>query len=485
MIRHNRWKMVGAIFVLCGAMAIAAPAQTFTTVANTPGRPFFMSLIQGRDGDYYGTIRDDGGGFGYGSVFKITPGGELTTLYSFCTKSNCADGAYPQGALVQATNGSFYGTTLGGGNGGANGSGTIFKITQEGNFSTVYRFCAGGSGCTDGSNPEAGLIQAADGNLYGTTVGGGSGTNACACGTVFKITLAGTLTTLHSFELGEGGIHPFAGVIQGTDGNFYGTTSEGGINNKVCFDGSCGTIFRMTPGAAVRTVHKFHGKDGSGPYAGLIQASDGNFYGVTSKGGDLSCSAPYGCGTVFTINLAGTFTTLHSFDIMDGAAPFMAPTQATDGNLYGTTIAGGSTNCTGGCGTMFQITPDGSLTTLHIFCVNDPCTDGSSPSNGLVQGTDGTLYGTSSSTVYSENMGFGPFVTFVNAAGRVGQTGGILGQEFTGTTSVSLNGIAASFTVVSDTFIEATVPVGGTTGYVTVTTPSGTLTSNVPFRVIP
>jgi len=196
----------------------------------------------------------------------------------------------------------------------------------------------------------------------------------------------------------------------------------------------------------------------------------------------------------------GALTTLYSFcsqsRCADGANPVAGLVQGTDGNFYGTTIVGGTGPCPGmltpGCGTVFRITPQGALTTVHSF----EGTDGTAPAGGLMQATSGLFYGTASmgglndcafgcGTLFSIDMGLGPFVTFVQAAGKVGRTGGILGQGFTGTTSVSLNGIPASFTVVSDTFIKAAVPAGATTGYVTVNTPSGPLTSNVPFRVIP
>lgn len=163
---------------------------------------------------------------------------------------------------------------------------------------------------------------------------------------------------------------------------------------------------------------------------------------------------------------------------------------ATDENFYGTTQEGGDLNCIPpyGCGTLFDITPSGALTTLHIF----EQSDGGYPSGGLLQATNGMLYGTTSiggsegdGTVFSLSMGFNPFVAFVRDAGRVGGTDGILGQGFTGTSGVAINGIQAQFEVKSDTFIRATVPAGATTGYVTVATPGGTLTSNVPFHVIP
>jgi uncharacterized repeat protein (TIGR03803 family) len=174
-------------------------------------------------------------------------------------------------------------------------------------------------------------------------------------------------------------------------------------------------------------------------------------------------------------------------------APTASPIQATDGNLYGTTFFGGNLSCDSryGCGTVFRIEPTGALTTLHSFC-DPPCNDGAWPLAGLIQATDGTFYGAASSggsmgdgTIFSLSMGLAPFLAFVQDYGKVGQTGGILGQGFTGTTGVSFNGTSATFTVISDTYLTATVPAGATTGYVTVATPSGTLTSNVPFHVIP
>ncbi len=222
------------------------------------------------------------------------------------------------------------------------------------------------------------------------------------------------------------------------------------------------------------------------------------FYGTTEAGGGSIQVNLDHCE--FGISRAGQFATLRRFDASDGALPSVGVVQGTDGSLYGTTAYGGSSlQCDPGCGTVFQIASDDTLTTLHSFCSEPECTDGMIPSGGLVQATTGQFYGAATEggdldcgthrsgcgTIFSLDMGLAPFVAFVLPAGKVGQTSGILGQGFTGTTSVSLNGIPASFTVVSDTFIKATVPAGATTGYVTVTTPSGTLTSNVLFHVIP
>jgi uncharacterized repeat protein (TIGR03803 family) len=326
-----------------------------------------MSLAQGLDGNFYGTTLF-GGAHGGGTVFKITPTGTLTPLYSFCSKTGCTDGYQPVAGLVLA-NGNFYGTTS---SGGAHDYGTVFKITPTGTLTTLHSFAS-----TDGANPEARLFQGTDGNFYGTTHSGG----AHGGGTVFKITASGRLTLLYSFCPTTGcadGVYPWAGLVQGTDGNFYGTTLGGGTN------GNYGTIFKINSTGTLTTLHSFCSKtsctDGVFPYAGLVQGTDGNFYGTTSGGGTLLR------GTVFKINSTGALTTLHSFVGTDGTAPYAGPVQATDGNFYGT-VSGGGAN---GFGTVFKITPTGTLNTLHNFTG----TDGSNVTGGLVQGTNGNFYGT-------------------------------------------------------------------------------------------
>ena len=314
-------------------------------------------------------------GLNGGTVFRITPGGTLTTLYSFCSQTNCTDGQDPYAGLVQSADGDFYGTTY---SGGANGHGTVFKITPSGTLTTLYSFCSQGvyPNCTDGYYPRAGLVQAANGDLYGTTPGGGPGTcSPPGCGTVFKITPSGTLTTLHSFN----------------------------------------------------------GTDGSAPYAGLV--------------------------------------------------------QATDGDLYGTTDLGGAN---GSNGTVFKITPSGTLTMLYSFCSQSGCTDGINPHAGLVQDTNGDFYGTTvdggtnnNGTLFRLSVGLGPFVKTQPPNGKVGAAVEILGTNLTGATSVSFNGTAAVFTVLSPSLITTTVPAGASSGEVQVVTPSGTLSSNASFRVVP
>jgi uncharacterized repeat protein (TIGR03803 family) len=463
-------KVTGALFVVCIVTATAARAQTFTTLVNfdlTNGRtPLYGALVQGTDGDLYGATATGGSGDGCGdgaacgTAFRLTLAGDMTTVHDFCSEQSCPDGSTPFGGLLLASDGNLYGTTSEFPDGG-----TIFEIARGGKLTTLHAFDG-----ADGDTPYAGLIQAANGKFYGTTYFGGTNNR----GTVFSISASGTLTTLHNFHVSDGE-YPFAGVIQATDGKFYGTASFGGAYGE-------GTAFRLTSAGGFATVYNFcHDPgclDGSWPVGGLLLANDGNLYGTTRTGGKN------GVGTVFRVAQAGKFTLLHTFDKSDGDSPVGTLIQGTDGNLYGTTIYGGANND----GTIFRITLQGALTKIHDFNGED----GSVPIGTLRQDTNGIFYGTTSAggiygegTIFSLSMGLGPFVTFVRSVAKVGQTGGILGQGFTGTTSVSLNGVPASFKVISDTFIKATVPVGATTGYVTVTTPSGTLTSNVPFRVIP
>jgi uncharacterized repeat protein (TIGR03803 family) len=480
-------KMICIVFIFCVMTAIASLAQTFTTLASFDGsngvNPEYVSLVQGLDGNFYGTTEFGGAGgtYGEGTVFKITPAGTLTTLYSFCTQADCPDGEEPEAGLVLASNANFYGTTYGG---GANGYGTVFKITAAGTLTTLYSFCAQ-AGCVDGSLPVAALVQGTDGNFYGTTGYGGANCPnnfPSGCGTVFKITPAGKLTTLHSFAGGDGST-PVGGLVQGTGGNFYGTTGGGP-------GGYLGTVFKITPAGTLTTLNGFNCVDGCYPYDGLVQAANGDFYGTTYEGG-----ANNG-GTVFSITAGGRLTTLNSFGIPDGGYPYAGLVQATDGNFYGTTPYSEVHNpiCNDlHCGTVFKITPAGTVSTLHHFDL----TDGGFPTGGLVQATNGKFYGTtvrggSSSncgygcgTVFSLSVGLGPFVKTNPTSGKVGAKVIILGNNLKGTTSVTFNGTTAPLLKVTASAIETSVPTGATTGTVIVTTPNGTRKSNVAFRVLP
>jgi uncharacterized repeat protein (TIGR03803 family) len=474
--------------------AYTLPAQTLTTLHSFDGRDGDgpNGLVQATDGNLYGTS-SGGGANGYGTIFKITPGGTLTTTHSF----DFTDGSGPS-ALVQGTDGNFYGTTSWGGanscviEGTDYGCGTIFKITPSGTLTTLYSFDG-----TDGLEPFA-LVQATDGNLYGTTFWGGANDNtlcqispyygSVGCGTVFKITPGGALTTLYNFcsKINcADGANPFAGLVQATDGNFYGTTQSGGTAGS-------GSVFKTTPSGTLTTLGSFDGTDGWGPN-GLVQATDGNFYGTTLSGG----LPPFPGGTVFKITASGTLTMLYSFCPQSGCTDGWHPAglvQATDGNFYGMTGSGGA-NCEVGCGTVFRITPSGTLTTSYSFCSQSGCTDGANPT-GLVQDTNGKFYGTTfdggassacsggCGTIFSLSVGLGPFVETQPTSGKVDAAVEILGTDLTGATTVGFDGKAADFKVVSSSLITTKVPAGATTGKVKVVTPSLLLLSNVNFRVL-
>ncbi len=490
MLKLVLWRRVLLLCVLCAPWSAAAPAQTFKSLLSFDGsngaNPYTMSLVQGTDGNFYGTTETGGANdncaSGCGTVFKITAAGALVTLHSF----DGADGEYPTAGLVLGTDGNFYGTTSAGGanNSCFDGCGTIFRITPGGTLTTLYSFCAQ-TKCADGYSPLGGLIQATDGNLYGTTVYGGANNP----GTIFKITLAGALTTLYSF-CGQtncsDGADPYAGLVQGSDGNFYGTTSAGGNYVSYCGSTGCGTVFKITPQGTFTTIYRFCAQtncaDGEIPYAGLVQARSGNFYGTTFHGGNTSDT-----GTVFEISSTGTLTTLYSFctlaGCLDGARPYAGLVQATDQNFYGTTYEDGAN----GWGTAYKITASDTLTTLHSF----DGTDGQYLIGGLVQATAGSFYGTtyqggssSDGTVFNLSVGLRPFVVTVPTSGKTGTKVTILGNDLKGATSVTFDGVTATITFDSGSEIQTTVPAGATTGNVQVTTASGTvLTSNVKFRV--
>jgi uncharacterized repeat protein (TIGR03803 family) len=493
-----------AVITLVLMSASLARAQTLTTLysfcthvtCTTGSSP--ESLIQATYGDFYGTTAAGGANdtvlcsdlfvYGCGTVFKVTPAGKLTTLYSFCTLPNCTDGAVPAAALIQAINGDFYGTTP---YGGTHGGGTVFKITASGKLTTLYNFCTLAN-CADGSFPQAALIQAANGDLFGTTAEGGASNPGCTtlgtgCGTIFKITPNGTLTTLYSFctlpNCTDGAV-PGTALIQAANGDFYGTTELGGLNPS-----PGGTVFKITPTGTLTTLYSFCSQpncaDGYKPNA-LLRSTHGDLYGMTVEGGFT------GNGTVFKITANGTLTTLYNICSQsfctDGTVP-ASLIQATNGDLYGTTLEGGLMDY---AGTLFMITPSGTLTKLYNFCSADQnCSDGAGP-NALIQATNGDLYGTTAErgaaynggTIYSVNVGLGPFVAPKTTSGEAGAKVILLGTDLTGATSVTFNGTPATFTVNSTGFaITATVPVGATTGTVQVVTPNGTLDSNVAYTV--
>lgn len=313
-------------------------------------------LIMGSDGYFYGTTSGKGNGISTGTVFKMTLSGALTTL----AVSGAGAGTSPAAALVEASDGSFYGTIYGGGD----GDGSVFKVTPEGNFTSLAAFNQ-----VNGSNPRAALVEGSDGNLYGTTESGG----ASGHGSVFKLSPTGDITTIASFfpYMGSG---PRAALIEGIDGSFYGTTPSGGTYNY-------GVIFKVTPSGVITVLVNFTGVNGLAPQAALVRGRDGAFYGTTSGGG------ANGVGTVFRVTPQGELTTLASFKQALGANPRTSLVEDSAGNFYGTTSAGGESTR----GTVFKVTPAGELTTLVSFDYSTP----TGPAPGLSLGADGNLYGAS------------------------------------------------------------------------------------------
>jgi uncharacterized repeat protein (TIGR03803 family) len=347
---------------------------SFGSSANDGSNPYNAELIQGSDGNFYGTT-GNGGPNNHGTVFRISASGIYTTLYYFAA---IPDGQNPHAPLVQGSDGNFYGTTAYGGSSGAcgGGCGTVFRISASGVYTSLHSFVHSPA---EGSQP-AGLVQASDGNFYGTTGYGGTNDD----GTVFQITPSGLYETLYSFPARSSpAVLPFGKLVAGSDGNLYGTTEGGGL---------VGTVFRINPDSTYTNLHMFTGssgspRDGDSPYAGLAPGADGNFYGTTANGGAYTNYPPFydGPGTIFRISPSGTYTSLFSFGGPGtiGTRPFAPLVQGSDGNFYGTTADG--------AGTLFRITPGGAFTNLHTFAGSP--NDGSVP-NALLQGSDGNFYGT-------------------------------------------------------------------------------------------
>ena len=300
----------------------------------TDGAYPYSALVRDLAGDLYGTT-GSGGESGYGTVFKIDAAGAETVLHSF---GGGHDGKFPYGLLQDAAGG-LYGTTW---QGGRSDRGTVFKLDNTGgkvlSFSTIL----------EGTWPYAALIQDSAGNLYGTTTYGGQ----VGLGNVFKLDAAGAETVLYSFTGGPDGGGPYAGLIRDAEGNLYGTTAFGGATGS-------GTVFKLDTAGTLTVLHTFTGgADGYNPYAGLIQDSAGNLYGTTTYGGSASKTSGY--GVVFKIDPAGTETVLYTFTGRDdGGQPFAGLFRDSAGNLYGTASSGGKFNsgCSGGCGVVFKIAP--------------------------------------------------------------------------------------------------------------------------------
>jgi uncharacterized repeat protein (TIGR03803 family) len=448
-----------AIFTLLALSTHSADGQTTTTLYSFTGQPAeypqYVMVAQGRDGQLYGTTTD--GGIN-GSIIKVSTSRIFTQLFSF----DNTDGNVPGEGVTLASDGNFYGVTPDGGN---SGNGVLYKINSSGSYTVIHSFTGG----SDGAIPFAPPIQASDGSLYGTAEFSNAGG-----ATVYRYTpSSANFSVIYQFSSGNIG----APLIQASDGFLYGTTGNGGWAH-------CGTIFKMsTTGKLLQSVPFPCKAGGASPSFGpLLQASDGNFYGTTIGGGVQNQGTVFKMTPDFQVSILYTFMG-HTQSTVDGALPAAGLIQATDGNLYGATYKGGSA----GLGTLFRISTSGVYEMLYSF----NGATGVAPAGTLMQHTNGMLYGTAGGggvnrlgTVYELNLGLAPFVTFVQPTGKIGQTAQIMGQGLTGTISVTFNGVAATFTVPSPTFMLATIPSGATSGPVVVTTPTATLTSNRNFNIL-
>jgi uncharacterized repeat protein (TIGR03803 family) len=452
--------------------ALAATAQTVVPLYTYPetdegdtGVNAPAQFAQGADGELYSTISTNGT-YNAGTVYKISTGGMYTALYNFCAEGgNClVTGGYPYGGATLGLDGNLWGTTQ---NGGKDASGTVFKMTPAGTLTSLYQFDG-----IEADGPLYTVLQGTNGDMYGVTQG-------THYGTFFKLTTKGAIT-LYQFDY-DNGYEPNL-PTQGTDGNFYGTTQSGG--GGTC---ECGVVYKATAAGKITVLHVFGGDpDGTRPIGVLVQGNDGDFYGTTYMGG------AFNEGSIFKVSASGAYTLLYSFDFVSptlyGTYPEAGLTLGTDGNLYGVASRGGINNY----GAIFQVTPAGDVNFLYSFCSVAGCSDGIVPETPLIQHTNGKFYGTASGnsgccgTFFSFDMGLPPFTRSTANQGKVGATVDFLGQGFTDTTSVSFDGtLATSFKAISDTLLSVKVPVGALTGLVKIITSKGTLTGTRNFKVLP
>jgi uncharacterized repeat protein (TIGR03803 family) len=462
--------LLAGIFLV--AMAIAAPAQTVSTIyqfgsGSNPNYPFGV-MAQGRDGNFYG-VTLSGNGCCQGDIYKISSEGVITSLYSMAQ----SDGTTCKG-LTLGTDGNFYGTCQ---NGGTNNYGTLFKVTSAGVLTVLHNFAAQGS-TSDGCIPYAPPIQASNGDFYGTTAFCGANNY----GTVYKLTLAGAYTLLYSFQGPPNDtVLPF-GLIEGTDGDLWG------VGNGWIISG--GGVFKITLAGKESLVYTFEPNadgaflDGEGPSANLIQGSNGDFYGTTEEGGSANQ------GTIFQLTAGGQETVLYSFpNQTDGAYPTLPLTQGPNGLLFGaaTDCAGGGCSQAG----LFDITTKGVYKNVYLYPL--VCSNCGQPFAPLLLSTNGTFYSTTEQggigvgSFYSLSNNYKPFISLVNVtSGAEGAQVGILGQGFSAKSVVEFGGIkATTIKPAGSTYILATVPTGALTGDVIVTTGSTVLSTLASFKITP
>ncbi len=470
LLKNSVVQFARSVLLVCAAfifsMAVRAQAQTVTFIADFNGADGDQpngSLIQGTDGNLYGATpvtASSGGGIYAGLIFKVAPEGELSAFYNFCT-SNCGSGPWVHSSPVLGADGNFYGLA---------GS-AFYRLTAGGEYTTLFTFCSD-AGC-----PAAdALILGSDGNFYGASTGGGK----YELGTVVKLTPTGELTLLHTFcslPNCADGAYGNSPLIQANNGNLYGTTSGGGA-----FGG--GVIFELSLSGDYKVIHNFCDSnngpcpEGSFP-SSIVQDARGKFFGTAATGGK------WGAGTFFEITANNQFIVLHDFTGAEAAYPG-GLTRGSDGNFYGLGLTGKlfygaifEMTPGGQFTSLYTFIP---TCCRNGYGANNSLFQGT---DGSFYGTTRygpDIYG--NGTVYKLANGLAPLVETVPTGGKVGNSVLILGNGLTGSTSVTFNGVDADFTVESDTYIKATVPAGATTGAVSVVTPTGRLNSNPQFVVV-
>jgi len=454
MSKHNLIKFLIAAML---SLSLRSEAQKFSLLYNfggnsgDPTSP--VQVTQGTDGNLYGTS-PGGGTKNYGSVYRISTSGKLSVIYNF----DGSVGASVTGSLMLGTDGNFYGATS---SAGKYGNGIIFKMTPKGKLTVLHNF----TGAADGGSPSAAPTEAQPGIFYGTTDAGG----ADDVGTFYRITSSGKFEVLYSLGYG----FPKAPMLYANNHDLYVGTDIGGTNN-------CGEVFGMTATGKFTLIYSLDCASGGNADGALTQAPNGTFYGTAFGWG------AHDWGAIYSLTPSGTYTDIYDFNgTSDGGGPYAGLVQATDGLFYGT-ASGGSINY----GALYKITTAGRFTTLHLF----QKIDGEGPYGVIAQHTTGVFYGNTVSggngtscqangcgTFFSLDVGLKPFASLLPSWGKVGQKIGILGQDFEGTKRVTFNGTLAKFTVVAPTYLTAIVPAGAKTGFVNITTHSGTLKSNKKF----
>jgi uncharacterized repeat protein (TIGR03803 family) len=444
-------------------LAVCAQAQTVTVLANFDGQIAFVPVtpVEATDGNFYGVVT--GGILDDGLIYRMTPAGSLSSVHRFCSeKPLCADGKDVFVNPILGSDGNLYGVTA---YGGSADTGVIYRVSPDGDFAVIYNICPTNT-CPDGTNGSW-LTEGSDGNFYGATADGGSHND----GDVFRVSPSGEFRVLHNFcsqtDCADGGIAS-SPPIEGIDGNFYGVARGGGSLQG-------GVMYKVTPSGTYSVVHNFcnytdDNCSGAQPLS-ITQNASGNFFGVSTFAG------AHGVGSLFEFTSTQQYKVLHSFDLISGT-PLPGLTLASDGNIYGRAVGSRANG-----GTIFSVSPSGVYT--RVYSLSNDCVVGCVPYYGpLFQGTDGRFYAATTEggsdndgTIIGLDNGLGPIVKTAPTVGKPGRSVLILGNGLTGTSSVTFNGVPATFTVESDTYIKATVPAGATTGTVSVVTPTGTLSS--------